>query len=544
MVQPLARKIVSMEELGRTRQLLRDAGKTVVQCHGCFDIVHPGHIRYLQFARELGDVLVVSLTGDLGIRKGVDRPYIPQDLRAENLAALEFVDWVVIDSTPTACELLAAIQPDVYVKGREYATADDPRFAREREIVESYGGRVVFHSGDVVFSSTRLIENLGTERAFDEPRLRAFCVRSSIDLTRCRAMLERFRRLRVVVFGDVLRERYVSCDAGRTADDAPILALQQLALAEFWGGAARLAVQLQALGAKPLLITAIGDDEASRHFAERFNATGVEHHFLKSRADLPERTTYVADDNKLFRVSTGRCAPLDSATERAALEAIRAALPDAQLVVWGDHGLGAVTPQLQAHATLAARHAGLRVAGYAVGATSDLAGMGGLDLLTASERQLRDAMHDMHSGLPAVAWNLLHAGGSKRLIVSLRRRGVIGFDGQASALTPDVAPERLRSEFVPPLRGAGVDFLGCDEALLAAAALTLSADGTLPSACYLAAAAETLAAGHGGAAAITARELGEFLVLRPELRPESRFQTDRPSAASAAADVALVEAYR
>ncbi|RMF73196.1 MAG: cytidyltransferase, partial [Planctomycetota bacterium] len=158
----------------RTR---RESGKTVVQCHGCFDIVHPGHVRYLQFARQLGDVLIVSLTGDELVGKGPDRPYIPQELRAENLAAFEFVDWVVIDPHPTACELLEQLRPDVYVKGREYADSHDPRFLREREIVESYGGRVVFHSGDVVFSSTRLIESLDDDAHLDECRLRALCDR-------------------------------------------------------------------------------------------------------------------------------------------------------------------------------------------------------------------------------------------------------------------------------------------------------------------------------------------------------------------------------
>src|SRR5262245_55689923 len=108
---PLHRKIVSLEALAQTVRSLQVDGRTVVQCHGCFDIVHPGHVRYLQFARQLGDVLIVSLTGDALLGKGADRPYIPQELRAENLAALEFVDWVVIDPNPTACELLNMLRP-------------------------------------------------------------------------------------------------------------------------------------------------------------------------------------------------------------------------------------------------------------------------------------------------------------------------------------------------------------------------------------------------------------------------------------------------
>ena len=89
MTPDIHRKIVDLSDLLKRVAGARRRGLTVVQCHGCFDIVHPGHIRYLQFARRQGDLLVVSLTGDPDISKGKQRPYIPQELRAENLAALE-----------------------------------------------------------------------------------------------------------------------------------------------------------------------------------------------------------------------------------------------------------------------------------------------------------------------------------------------------------------------------------------------------------------------------------------------------------------------
>src|ERR1700683_4658886 len=114
------RKTLTREELLAIRETARAAGKTVVHCHGCFDIVHPGHIQYLEFARSLGDILIVSVSADTHVNKGPSRPLIPDDLRAASVAALECVDWVYINSDPTAVELLNALRPDVYVKGREY----------------------------------------------------------------------------------------------------------------------------------------------------------------------------------------------------------------------------------------------------------------------------------------------------------------------------------------------------------------------------------------------------------------------------------------
>ncbi|MBU0640127.1 MAG: adenylyltransferase/cytidyltransferase family protein [Planctomycetes bacterium] len=526
MTNPVSRKFVESVTLAETLRELRAAGKTIVQCHGCFDIVHPGHIRYLQFARRLGDVLVVSLTGDAEVSKGPDRPYIPQELRAENLAALEFVDWVVIDPRPTACELLATLRPDVYVKGREYATASDPRFLREREVVERQGGRVVFHSGDVIFSSTRLLESMGRDEQVNEHRLRAFCERSGIDEPTLSATLGGFAGVRVVVVGDLFRERYVLCDASSAADDAPVLALQKLDTADYWGGAAAIAVQLQALGAEPTLMSAVGKDHASRALGARLADLGLNCHLFPERPTLAQRCTFVADDSKLFKLTDGRSAPLDSSAEKRAAKALREHVENAHLLVWCDHGYGMVTPGLVQAGMRGARQRGLAVAGHAPGQRGQIGALGEADLLTATERQLREAMHDMGSGLPAVAWNLLARTRSRGLVVSLHKHGLFGFDGQGHEAQGGHRPERLKSEFIPSFATRHIDLLGSEEAILSAASLVVATGGTLPMATYIAAVAEALSVSRAGGVAVTIAELRALLAKRPELRPESSFFPD------------------
>src|SRR4051812_5195105 len=150
------RKIFSRPELLAFREEARQAGRAVVHCHGCFDIVHPGHIHHLQLAKSYGDLLIVSVSADSRVSKGINRPLIPEDLRAAGLAALECVDAVYVNDEPTAVELLEQLRPDVYVKGKEYEHNRDPRFLAEREAVTKHGGRVICSSGDVIFSSTAL----------------------------------------------------------------------------------------------------------------------------------------------------------------------------------------------------------------------------------------------------------------------------------------------------------------------------------------------------------------------------------------------------
>jgi len=152
-------KIKTRDELKKIIQQHKKNGDIIVQCHGCFDVLHPGHIRYLQFAKSLGDILVVSITGDDFIYKGDDRPFIPEELRAEAVASLQFVDYVYLDYESWAGPILKYLKPDIYVKGKEYENIFTGRFGEERKIVESYGGKVYFGSGDVVFSSSKKTKN-------------------------------------------------------------------------------------------------------------------------------------------------------------------------------------------------------------------------------------------------------------------------------------------------------------------------------------------------------------------------------------------------
>ena len=148
-------KILTIDELPRLRERLRD--RRIIQCHGAFDLVHPGHLGHFEEARALGDLLVVTVTGDRHITKKRSITFT-EDQRARQVAALEIVDYVAIIQEPTALSAIEALHPDVYVKGPEYAdlTLDKSRsIYHEMRVLESYGGKMHFTSGET-FSSTKL----------------------------------------------------------------------------------------------------------------------------------------------------------------------------------------------------------------------------------------------------------------------------------------------------------------------------------------------------------------------------------------------------
>lgn len=151
-------KILELEDLAKKIQILKSKGKTIVHCHGCFDLMHIGHIKYFQASKKMGDVLVVTVTPDIYVDKGPNRPVFNQNLRAESIAALECVDYVGINKWPTAEETLRLLTPDIYVKGQEFEKLEDKtgKIQREYEVVKEIGAELRF-THEIVFSSTKLL---------------------------------------------------------------------------------------------------------------------------------------------------------------------------------------------------------------------------------------------------------------------------------------------------------------------------------------------------------------------------------------------------
>jgi D-glycero-beta-D-manno-heptose 1-phosphate adenylyltransferase len=141
-------KILRREELADIARSRQQAGERGVFTNGCFDLIHLGHVRYLQEARALGDFLMLGLNSDESTRllKGAGRPLVPEDERAEILAAFPYIDYVTIFAEPTAGPLVELLQPAIYVKGGDYASAQDgaPDTSRlpEAKVVQAYGGTV------------------------------------------------------------------------------------------------------------------------------------------------------------------------------------------------------------------------------------------------------------------------------------------------------------------------------------------------------------------------------------------------------------------
>jgi cytidyltransferase-like protein len=190
---------------------LRSAGKRIVQCHGTFDLVHPGHIIHFEEAKALGDVLVVTVTGETHVNKGPGRPYFNDQMRVKWLTALACVDYVVLVPFPAAVEAIECVRPDIYCKGKEYADAEQDVTGNIRDdvaAVERYGGKIAY-VGSVVFSSSRLLnQHFDTQPA----EVKDYCrlIAKSHPPAAFRQVVDELANLRVLIVGDIIFDRYTT----------------------------------------------------------------------------------------------------------------------------------------------------------------------------------------------------------------------------------------------------------------------------------------------------------------------------------------------
>jgi rfaE bifunctional protein kinase chain/domain/rfaE bifunctional protein nucleotidyltransferase chain/domain len=508
------RKVCSLQQLLAVRAEARQAGRVVVHAHGCFDIVHPGHISYLQFARAQGDVLIVSVSADPAVNKGLNRPLIPDDLRAASLAALECVDCVYINGHPTAVELLEQLRPDIYIKGREYENNHDPRFLAERDTVIRHGGRVVFSSGDVVYSSTALIGALEDAEPFNQEKVRRF--RQSFDLAGHELLdiVTAFRGKRALVIGDYVLDRYHHCDATGVASEGPMMTLRSLRTDDFDGGGAIVAAHLAGLGAEPALVTALADDELSRQAVHRLQGLGVRVEALHQRRGLVLKHRYLVDHQKMFKVDDGGVLPLDSQAEQRLAGRIGELAAGCDVVVLCDFGYGLITAGLLERIMPLLRPRVPVITADVSGMQSNLLRFRNVDLLCPTEREVRQAFNDFSSGLNAVVYRLMQVTEAQQALITLGKQGLIVFDEFRPLDISGAWERKLRSAYLPSLAAQVTDPLGCGDALLAAASLTLAAGGSIHAAAYL----------GSIAASIEAQKLGNHPVSSDQILTRIPFQ--------------------
>ncbi len=458
-------------------------GDSIVFVSGNFNVVHPGHVRLLRFAKEAGGFLVVGVNPDS--EAGVS---VPADLRLEAVLAIKVVDYAFVVPGDLATAI-RAIEPDIVVKGKEHETRDNP----ERAVLETYGGQLLFSSGDVRFSSFDILERDYRESQTSSIRLPLdYPGRHKFRLGDLSELSGRLSDLKVVVVGDLIIDDYIDCDPLGMSQEDPAIVVTPIDTRRFVGGAGIVAAHAAGLGASVRFITIAGEDEVADYAERKLREFGVESQVFRDPSrpsTLKQR--YRAAGKTMLRVSHLRQHAVPLAIANRIYAELEKALPTTDLVLFSDFNYGCLPTSLVNRLIEACGRHGVPMAAdsQASSQLADISRFKGMKLITPTELEARLALKDRNSGLVIVGEELHNLSAAENIIITLGSEGLLVHAPKQGAMVTD----RL-----PAMNSAPKDVAGAGDSLFTCTSLALAAGADIWQAGYLGSIAAACQVGRVG----------------------------------------------
>jgi rfaE bifunctional protein nucleotidyltransferase chain/domain len=465
-MQATDKKILTLNELSIKSKECRDSGKKVVLCHGTFDLLHAGHIRYLKSALNEGDVLVVTVTADEFVNKGPGRPVFSQGLRVENLGYLSFVDFVAVNNAPTAVNVLSEVKPHAYVKGPDYKNLEEDVTGNiyfEKKAVEAHGGKIVF-TDDITFSSTSLLnEHFGVFPPETKEYLHSF--RQKYSYKEIISMLQGLKSLNVLVVGDAIVDEYHYVDPLGQSSKGANLAVKFNSKEQFAGGSLAVANHIAGFVANVTVVTGLGEQNSHEEFirSKLLKNVCLKQFYFKDAPTIVKRRYVDADLAKLFEVYFYNDHPAVETIEAQVCSWLEKNTAKFDLVIVPDFGNGFISTnmiqKLCDHARFLAINTQVNSGnrGY-----HSINRYPRADFVSLNGPELRIATHNRHDSYESLAKKLLEEIGARHFAVTL------GSDG---ALLLNKNPEVTHK--TPILSTKVLDRIGAGDTFLSLAGLCL-----------------------------------------------------------------------
>ncbi|OGX07689.1 MAG: hypothetical protein A2Z88_10650, partial [Omnitrophica WOR_2 bacterium GWA2_47_8] len=336
------KKIKTPSALAKIVHDLKQKGKTVVQCHGVFDLLHLGHIRHFTAAKKEGDVLIVTLTRDKYVKRGPGRPVFNEQLRAETLANLAVTDFISIVDSPTATDFIKQVKPDIYAKGIDYKQKDKDvtgMIYEEEDAIQQVGGRIVF-TDDITFSSSSLLNNyLDTFSPRTVRYLKAIAKRYPIDTIL--DSIKGLKKLKVLVIGDAIVDEYRYCHPMGKSSKEHLVVNRYDSEELFAGGSLATANNVASVCGEVDLITVLGERHSNEDFIRSKLSSNINPiFFYRTDVETIIKRRYVNKETnrKLFEICYLQDNDIPRDVEAEIMEQLAKTLRQYDLVIVSDFG--------------------------------------------------------------------------------------------------------------------------------------------------------------------------------------------------------------
>lgn len=473
----------------------------VVFVSGNFNVLHPGHLRLLRFARDCGEKLVVGVYSD---RIAGSAAHVPENLRLEGVKCNSWVDEAFLINAPVN-EVIRSLRPDVIVKGKEH----ESNFNVELSEVEQYGGRLLFSSGETKFSSLDLLYKEFSDSKFRSITLpHEFMSRHGIGLERLRVLLNNFPTLKVCVVGDLIVDEYITCDPLGMSQEDPTIVVTPVDSKKFVGGAGIVAAHSKGLGAQTHFVSVSGDDAQGDFAQDKLSNMGVQTLLIKDDSrptTLKQR--FRSMGKTLLRVSHLHQDAISAKLQLRLLEYVEEAMQGANLLVFSDFNYGCLPQTVVDKIILMASTRKIMLAADSQSSSQvgDIGRFQHMDLLTPTEREARISVRNREDGLVVLTEQLRCQSSARNILLKLGEEGLLIHSGNSPS-------NEWQTDRIGVLNSSPKDVAGAGDSLLISSALTLACGGNIWEAACIGSLAAAVQVGRVGNTPIQHDELRQELI--------------------------------
>jgi rfaE bifunctional protein kinase chain/domain len=484
----------SQQALSAIKKKVHKGQKTVF-VSGNFNIVHPGHLRLLRFAAQRGDFLVVGVQADTLTPVTL----LPQALRLDGVQSTSWVKYAFILRVPPEV-FIRHLKPDVVVKGQEHENQFNPELAA----VESYGGKLLFSSGETSFSSLDLLRDEFKSLNFSTiVKPKDFMARhgfSSIDLKKT---IGKMKNLGVVVIGETIVDEYITCDPLGMSQEDPTIAVTPIANDRFIGGASIVSAHARGLGADVHFFSVVGKDESADFVRHCLKKHDVNTHIYddESRPTI-RKERFRAQGKTLLRVNHFQQHPINKAIQKKIIHDLKNILDDTKLLIFSDFNYG-ILPQSLVDEIIAlcqAKDVMIAADSQASSQIGYVSRFQGALLLTPTEREARISVGDFNAGLVVLAEMLRSKAHARNILLTLGAEGLL-------IHAPSSSPQESVTDRLPAMNKSPKDISGAGDSLLTCASMAMAVGADIWQAAYLGSIAAACQISRIGNIPLTVNEL-------------------------------------
>ncbi len=439
-----------------------------VLIYGIFNVLHPGHLRFIRFAKECGDYLIVGVKSD-----SLAKPWAHLS-EGDRLEAVKSISWVddVFLWDKDIIEYIDDLKPEIVVKGKEFECLDNP----ESPLIESYGGKLIFSSGETIFSSLQILKN--EINSFDHSNIKIpkdYLIRHEIKKESLRKILHKFAKLKICVIGDLIVDEYITCDPLGMSQEDPTLVVTPIDSSLFIGGAAIVAAHASELGAETHFVSICGDDIPANFALENLDKFNVIHE-ISSDPGRPTtlKQRYRCKGKTLLRVSKLHQGSISQSLQDKIFERLASLIKEIDLIVFSDFNYGALPQPLVARIIdTASQHQVLVTAdSQSSSQHGDVSRFKGASLICPTEREARLATRNYEDGLVILAEELRRLTNANYVMLKLGQEGLLtqcGYDKE----------EKWVTDRIDALNSNPRDVAGAGDSMLIVASLSLAAGANI-----------------------------------------------------------------